>query len=109
MVSDQKVLAALRAWWELGPDDQMPWQDESERDQTHFREASMRDMRAAIQAAQDLKEYPAMTTTDTVELPRSVVEIDAVELNRYKEALGLIAAGVAQDPKLIALKALGRA
>ena len=56
MVSDQKVLAALRVWWELGPDDQMPWLDESERGQTHFREASMRDMRAAIQAAQDLKE-----------------------------------------------------
>ena len=56
-----------------------------------------------------MKVIAHMPTADTVELPRRIVELDAAELNRYKEALELIAAGVSQDPKLIALKAIGRA
>ena len=51
MFTDQQVIAALRAWWELGPGEIMPWADETERDQTKFRLASMRDMRAALEAA----------------------------------------------------------
>lgn len=54
MPTDQQVIAALRAWWELGPGELMPWADETERDQTRFREASMRDMRAALVAAAEL-------------------------------------------------------
>ena len=37
------------------------------------------------------------------------VRLDIAELVRYREALERIAAGVSADPKLIALKALGRA
>lgn len=51
MPTDQQVKAALRAWWKLGPGELMPWADETERDQTNFREASMSDMRAALMAA----------------------------------------------------------
>ena len=51
MFTDEQVLSALRAWWELGPGEIMPWADETERDQTKFRLASMRDMRAALEAA----------------------------------------------------------
>jgi hypothetical protein len=55
MVNDAQVFAALRAWWDLGPNDAMPWEDNL-REKTSFREASIRDMRAALEAAQELKE-----------------------------------------------------
>ena len=50
MVSEKQVIVALRAWWELGPDDALPW-DSGYPDQERFRVSSMRDMRAALEAA----------------------------------------------------------
>ena len=54
MPTEQQVISALRAWWDLGPGDTMPWDDEL-HEQTSFREASMRDMRAALMAAAALE------------------------------------------------------
>jgi hypothetical protein len=48
MFTDQQVLTALRAWWNLEPGEPMPW--ETGRDITSFQESSMRDMRAALEA-----------------------------------------------------------
>lgn len=51
MFTDQQVIAALRAWWELGPSDLMPWNEEAEPGLISFRERSMYDMRSALEAA----------------------------------------------------------
>ena len=52
MFTDEQVLAALRAWWNLYDGDPLPWVygPEGER----FQETSMRDMRAALEAAYNL-------------------------------------------------------
>jgi hypothetical protein len=47
--------------------------------------------------------------TEMVQIPRRVFEDYAAMLARYEQALERIASGVSEDPKLIALKALGRA
>ena len=49
MFTDEQVIEALRAWWELGPDEALPW-DSGYPDQERFRVSSMRDMRAALEA-----------------------------------------------------------
>jgi len=50
MFTDQQVISALREWWNLDAGELMPWGDEADGDKG-FREASMRDMRAALEAA----------------------------------------------------------
>ena len=48
-ITDQKVEIALRKWWDLEPNQPLPW-DTAPVD-LHFKEMSMRDMRAALEAA----------------------------------------------------------
>jgi len=55
MPTDKEIEAALRAWWELMPDDPMPWDDETHPDQERYKKASMRDMRAALTAAEQVR------------------------------------------------------
>ena len=48
-ITDQKVEIALRKWWDLEPNQPLPW--DTEPVDLHFKEMSMRDMRAALEAA----------------------------------------------------------
>jgi hypothetical protein len=52
--TDAQVEAALRAWWNLEPGSTMPWEgvEEPIPGGVTFHESSMRDMRAALEAAQ---------------------------------------------------------
>jgi len=53
MATDKEIEAALRAWWELLPTDPLPW-DENPKD-LHFRDSSLRDMRTALIAAEQVR------------------------------------------------------
>ena len=53
-ITDDQVLASLRVWWGLGPDDPMPWDDKSVLDVLDFQGCSIRDMRAALEAAENV-------------------------------------------------------
>jgi len=48
-ITDQKVEIALRKWWDLEPNQPLPW--DAPPIDLHFKEMSMRDMRAALEAA----------------------------------------------------------
>ena len=66
-ITDEQVIAALRAWWNLEQNDLLPWEKE-ERNPTkeqneRFRVNSMRDMRAALEAAK----FPRLSTKRKVE------------------------------------------